>query len=142
VNETLFPGSDEHFTRAREMNKTLVRINGIDFPQSEFAFYMNRYGFSAKTYAGDFMQEVFDLFVRDIVTTLEKENMEVKHPEISYLVQEYRDGMLLFEISSDKIWNKPAGEQDALEKQWIEELNGKYPVSVHWEVLKKIKNKR
>ncbi len=138
--EECFPGSNEFFTKARPMEKTLVRINGVDFPQVEFAYYMNSYGFSAKTYAGDFMKEVFDLFVRDIVTTLEKENLEKKYPEIPYLVQEYRDGMLLFEISNDKIWNKSIEEQEALEQAWIKDLNKKYPVSVNWKVLKKIKN--
>jgi peptidyl-prolyl cis-trans isomerase SurA len=139
--EDYFPSSDEFFNKAVDMKKTLAVINGIDFPQAEFAYYMNRFPYSAKPYAGDFMREVYDLFVRDIVTTLEKENMEVKHPEIPYLIQEYRDGMLLFDVSNLKVWSYPVEEQAALEEKWVRELNEKYPVKINRKLLKKLKNK-
>ena len=45
-----------------------MQLDGKDFPQAEFAYYIQRCPFSTKTYAGDFMQEVYDLFIRDIVT--------------------------------------------------------------------------
>ena len=84
------------------------------------------------------MREVFDLYVRDIVTEAERSNLEQKHPEMPLLMQEYQDGILLFEISNQKVWSHPAAEQKALEKAWIEELNRKYPVEVNWKVLKKL----
>ena len=133
-----FPTEKAFYEKAKEMNKTLIQLNGQDFPQSEFAYYLQRAPFSTKTYAGDFMQEVFDLFIRDIVTAFERKNLEQKHPEIPHLMQEYRDGILLFEISNQKVWSKPTTEQKALEETWIEELNRKYPVQVNWEALKKL----
>ena len=133
-----FPTSKAFYEKAKEMNKPLIHLDGRDFPQAEFAYYLQRAPFSTKTYAGDFMQEVFDLFVRDIVTTAERKNLEQKHPEIPHLMQEYRDGILLFEISNEKIWSKPTAEQKALEEAWIEELNQKYPVEINWEALKKL----
>ena len=113
----------------------------MDFPQNEFAYYLQRCPFSTKTYAGDFMWEVYNLFIRDIVTTSERKNLEQKHPEMEHLMQEYRDGMLLFEISNQKIWSKPAAEQAELEKQWVEELNKSYPVEINWRLLKKLGKK-
>lgn len=139
--EEYFPSSNEFFDKAVDMKRTLVVVNGVDFPQAEFAYYMNRFPYSVKTYAGDFMKEVYDLFIRDIITTLEKENMLIKHPEIPFLIQEYRDGMLLFEVSNLKVWSKPIEEQAALEKEWIKELNKKYPVKINQKLLKKLKNK-
>ena len=85
------------------------------------------------------MQEVFDLFVRDIVTTTERKNLETKHPEFTHLMQEYRDGILLFNISNQKVWSKPAAEQPELEKAWLQELNKEYPVTINWKLLKKLK---
>lgn len=137
--EDYFPSSNEFFNKAVDMKQTVAVINGIEFPQSELAYYMNRFPYSTKPYAGDFMKEVYDLFVRDIVTTLEKENMVVKHPEIPYLLQEYRDGMLLFEISNLMVWSHPVEEQATLEKNWIKELNEKYPVKINRKLLKKLK---
>ena len=137
-----FPTDKIFYEKARELNKTLVHLNGFDFPQSEFAYYIQRCPFSTKTYAGDFMREVYGLFIRDVVTTAERKNLLTKHPEIPHLMQEYRDGILLFEISNRVIWNKPAAEQKALEEKWIADLNKKFPVTVNWKLLKKLRDKK
>lgn len=134
-----FPTDKEFYEKAKDMNKTLIHLVDTDFPQSEFAYYIQRCPFSTKTYAGDFMQEVFDLFVRDIVTTSERKNLETKHPEFTHLMQEYRDGILLFNISNQKVWSQPAAEQAQLEEVWLKELNKEYPVSINWKLLKKLK---
>jgi peptidyl-prolyl cis-trans isomerase SurA len=133
-----FPSSNDFWAKARDMDKTLILINGEDFPQKEFAHYMQRKPFSAKTYSKDFMREVFALFVRDIATTYERNNLEIKHPEVSHLIQEYRDGILLFELSNERVWTQPAEEQVVLEEKWVEELNEKYPVTVNSKLLEKL----
>jgi peptidyl-prolyl cis-trans isomerase SurA len=68
----------------------------------------------------------------------ERENLEIKYPEIPHLTQEYRDGILLFELSNEKIWSKPVEEQAALEAEWVKELNEKYPVTINSELLTKL----
>lgn len=135
-----FPTDTAFYNRASKMTKTLMHMNGVDFPQNEFAEYLRLYPFSAKTYSGDFLSEVYQLFVREIVTQLEKRTLNEDHPEFPKLVQEYRDGILLFEISSARIWEKPIEEQAELEKQWIKELNDKFETKINWKVLKDIKN--
>ena len=141
-----FPSDRAFYEKAKEMDKTLFHLNGTDFPQNEFAYYIQRCPFSTKSYAGDFMQEVYDLFIRDIVTTAERKNLTVKHPEFNHLMQEYRDGMLLFEISNREVWDKPAAEQAKAEADWLARLEKEYPVTINWKVVKKItkqaKNKK
>lgn len=138
-----FPSDAAFYEKAKDMTKVLMHVNGIDFPQNEFAYYIQRCPFSTKTYSGDFMQEVYNLFVRDIVTTAERRNLETKHPEYPHLMQEYRDGMLLFEVSNREVWSKPAAEQKELEARWIKSLNKKYPVKINWKLLEKLeKSKR
>lgn len=134
-----FPTDKEFYEKAKDMNKTLFHLADTDFPQSEFAYYIQRCPFSTKTYAGDFMQEVYDLFIRDIVTIAERKNLVTKHPEFTHLMQEYRDGILLFNISNEKIWSKPAAEQATLEEEWVKQLNKEYPVTINWKLLKKLK---
>ena len=60
-----------------------------------------------------------DLFIRDIVTTAERKNLETKHPEIPHLMPEYRDGILLFEVSNSRDLSKPSAQQKVLEAKWI-----------------------
>ena len=133
-----FPSDPAFYEKAKDMNKTLFHLNGTDFPQSEFAYYIQRCPFSTKSYAGDFMQEVYDLFIRDIVTTAERKNLTTKHPEFDLLMKEYRDGILLFDISNKEVWNKPMDQQAKAEAEWIEQLNRKYPVTINWKLVKKV----
>lgn len=133
-----FPTDSAFYNKGREMKKVLMQMNGVDFPQYEFVEYMRLFPFSAKTYSGDFLYEVYNLFVREIATELENRTLNSDHPEFSKLMQEYRDGILLFEISSEKVWDKPVEEQAGLEKQWMEELNKKFDTRVNWKVLKNI----
>lgn len=132
-----FPSDDSFFEKAKSMDKTLVRIDTVQFAQNEFAAYMMRSPFSTKTYSADFMKDVYNLFIREIMTSMEKKNLLLKHPDIPLIMNEYRDGILLFSISNEKIWNKPADEQKAAEEAWLRELKKKYPVEVNWKSIKK-----
>ncbi|WP_280748973.1 peptidylprolyl isomerase [Parabacteroides sp. PF5-9] len=138
----IFPISQEFHDKTEGMNKTVFTLDTLSFPQNEFATFMGISQLSTKTYACDFMKENYDLFVREILTTLEKRNFAEKYPEYNHLLQEYRDGILLFEISNDKIWSKPTSEQQALEEQWIAELNKKYPVEINWKILEKLQKQK
>jgi peptidyl-prolyl cis-trans isomerase SurA len=47
---------------------------------------------------------------------IEISTLEVKYPEYSNLINEYRDGMLLFEISNREVWEKASTDVKGLEK--------------------------
>lgn len=131
-----FPTDKAFFEKAQSMEKTLARMDTVNFTQSDFAIYLQRCPFSVKTYSGDFMQEVYALFVREILTNMERKNLTKKHPEFNLLINEYRDGILLFAISNEKVWNKPADEQKEIEEAWLKELRSKYSITVNWKALK------
>lgn len=57
----------------------------------------------------------FDLWVEDVITDLEDSKLEEKYPDFRYLIQEYHDGILLFNISEDKIWNYAVEDSAGLE---------------------------
>ncbi|MDR1096687.1 MAG: peptidylprolyl isomerase [Tannerella sp.] len=134
-----FPTDTSFFYKGMEMQKPLIRLKSIDFLQNEFVAYISRRPTSAKTLSIDFMQEIFDLFVREIVTEMEREVLERDYPEYNMLVKEYYDGILLFEVSNKRVWSRPAEEQERLEAEWVKELKEKYPVTVNRKVLKNLK---
>lgn len=46
----------------------------------------------------------------------EDKMLEKKNPDFRYLVKEFHDGMLLFEINSREVWNKPYTDSTGLKK--------------------------
>ena len=94
-------------------------------------------------------------------------NLENKYPEFGLLMQEYRDGILLFNISKDVVWDKASQDeaklkelyekgnfdkpynkvrgiiisqyQDELEKEWVKQLREKYTIKVNQNILNSIK---
>jgi peptidyl-prolyl cis-trans isomerase SurA len=134
-----FPTDTSFYYRGIEMAKPLARFDSITFMQNDFVDYMNRRPTSAKTLSIDFMQEIYDLFVREVLTEMEREKLESDYPEYKMVMKEYYDGILLFEVSNKRVWSYPADEQDRFEAEWIKELTEKYPVTINKKVIKKLR---
>ena len=52
------------------------------------------------------MNLLYDNFVEQSLLNYEKENLENKYVDYKMLVQEYRDGILLFQLMDEKVWSK------------------------------------
>jgi len=138
--EDYFPADTGFYNLAITMTKSLMRTKETNHLQDEFAEYVRlKASLSSKTYSGDMLNEMFLFFVREIMTELEKRDLE-NNQEFIQLINEYHDGILLFEVSSTRVWDKPVEEQAKLEKEWLEELNKKYKVDINWKVLNNLKN--
>ena len=57
----------------------------------------------------------FKRFVDQTLTSYEDSHLEEKYPDFKYLLKEYHDGILLFNISEDKIWNAAAQDSAGLQ---------------------------
>ena len=57
------------------------------------------------------------------ITALENSKLEEKYPDFRYLFQEYHDGILLFNISEEKIWNFAAQDTVGLEEFYKKNTN-------------------
>lgn len=42
-------------------------------------------------------------------------SLELSYPEFKYLMQEYRDGILLFEVSNREVWNRASADKEGLQ---------------------------
>ncbi len=67
----------------------------------------------------------FNNWVDHEITKLENSKLEAKYPDFRYLYQEYHDGILLFNISEEKIWNFAAKDSAGLE-EYHKKNGGKY----------------
>lgn len=107
-------------------------------------------------------------FINYSLIQYENSQLEQKYPEFGMLMQEYKDGILLFNICNDLIWSKASKDteglkayfeankaeypadytykkgpvvndyQTYLEKQWLESLHRKYTITINQDVLNTI----
>lgn len=92
-----------------------------------FAGYLGRFqGVEMKGSLEEFIEERFQYYIYDKVLTYENSILEEKYPEFKNLVEEYFNGMLLYEINSQNIWNKSLQDSVGLEK-FYEEIKTQFP---------------
>ncbi len=53
---------------------------------------------------------------REDLMAYEEKQLEKKYPEFRLLMQEYHDGLLLFEVSNQEVWEKAAQDEEGLAK--------------------------
>jgi peptidyl-prolyl cis-trans isomerase SurA len=80
----------------------------------EFIDYLeNSTGSTFTTDHLTFINKMLESFIAERILKYEDSILEEKYPDFRYLMDEFHDGILLFDISSDKVWNK--GQEDSTE---------------------------
>lgn len=92
-------------------NMTLFTIDNKEFDNNALLSYIKR-----KKIKNGTVLSVYDSWVSEEIIKLEDSKLEDKYPEFRYLMNEYHDGILLFNISQEKIWNRAAEDTLGLEK--------------------------
>lgn len=64
-------------------------------------------------------------YINSALVAYENKMLEKKYSDFAYLMQEYRDGILLFNISNDSVWQK-AGKDTTGLKNYFETHKSKY----------------
>lgn len=62
------------------------------------------------------LRGLIDQYVNDVLAEYEANELCRTNDEFRYLLQEYHDGMLLFEISNREVWNKAMEDESGLKK--------------------------
>ena len=97
-------------------NETLFTLNGMKYTVSNFAEY---YANSKKPKETDIEKSItksVDDYINYAIIAYENSILEDKYPDFRNLYNEYRDGMLLFEISNREVWDKAAKDEKGLKK--------------------------
>ena len=99
VAKEIFSNDNIRTIAVDSLQQILLTINNKEIKQEAFINYIkNRKN-----------KPVFDLytdFKDQEILSYYKENLEKTEPEFAYTLQEYKDGLLLFELMQRKIWDK------------------------------------
>ena len=106
----------------------LFYIENFEFFVSDFEQY-----FSDKKldFDGIDLPLEFANFVNDCLLSYEESQLHINYPEYNSLTKEYEEGILLFNITNDKVWNKAVIDTASLEKFYMNNTDDYvYPESV------------
>lgn len=81
----------------------------------EFANYIEKRGSMIVTNDSSvFINRSIETRAYDQIINYENSVLEIKYPEFRYLMNEFHDGILLFEISGKKVWNRVSDDSTGL----------------------------
>ncbi len=95
---------------------TLLTIGSSDLSIGDFAEFIEvtQSSDSRARIPRLYMTQMYHQFIDNSLLEYEYNRMPEEHSEISHLLQEYRDGILLFEISNRKVWAKALSDTAGL----------------------------
>jgi len=102
-------------------NKEIINIGGKSFTQMDFAKYLeSQMMFRSPTDIFELMKGMYRTWVEESIVNYEDAQLDKKYPEFKNLLREYRDGILLFDLTDQKVWSRAvkdtAGLKDFYEK--------------------------
>jgi peptidyl-prolyl cis-trans isomerase SurA len=110
IDSTLSKG---HYVVAEgvDTNKTLFKLQKKEYKVADFIDYiMSNAKEQPFMSSGSYAYQLYDEYVKKSVFDYEDARLEEKYPDFKLLVQEYHDGILLFDLMDKEVWKK--AEQD------------------------------
>ncbi len=126
----------------KNMTKPVFTLAGKNYLQNDFVQYaetlMHGKVNGPKNAA---VRDAYNMYVNTVVNDFEEHKLVDENPEFKNLMEEYRDGIMLFELMDRNVWSKAAKDSTGL-KAFYESHNSKY----NWEpgfegAVYKFKNK-
>ncbi|OQA02319.1 MAG: Chaperone SurA precursor [Bacteroidetes bacterium ADurb.Bin408] len=115
VDDSVFVGKWQIET-AKNLKDTLFKLADKVFTQQDFATYLfNHQGHRVKENIENYVNAVYNGYVDETCVNYEDSRLEIKDIDFRNLMKEYRDGILLFELTQQKVWSKAINDTVGLE---------------------------
>ena len=99
-----------------EGSKQFIVIGNNQLVYSDFYNYLNnsKRGLKVRQSVTDFVTTQYENFVNSEVLKYHEENLEFVNVDFANILNEYREGLLLFDLMEDKVWNAVKSDTAAL----------------------------
>ena len=101
-------------SKAQGLDKTVFSLGSVKFTQQDLANYIAQKQTKRTTDIPGFFNETYSSFVADNCIAYEDKRLEEKYPDFRMLVQEYHDGILLFDLTDKNVWSKAVKDSTGL----------------------------
>ena len=113
--------SDSTFlAEASKLNKPLCSFATKSLTQEDFFKYLKTNNNTDKTIASEMIDEKFNAYLDAQLLAYEDTQLEKKYDDFRFLMNEYHDGILLFEVSNKEVWDKASKDTEGLAKYFNE----------------------
>ncbi len=119
IDSTFFMGKWK--ASSLKSNKTLFVLGGQKFKQQEFAKYVEKnFRTVRKDAPAVVVKQLYTQWEKNQILAYEEALLPTKYPAYKALVQEYHDGIILYEIMQDQVWNKAVKDTAGLRAYFME----------------------
>jgi peptidyl-prolyl cis-trans isomerase SurA len=123
IDSTYFQGKWTA-ARASKLNAPMFYLANEAYTQTDFAKYLESHMTRrAPANAGQIVYENYRNWVDESVISHEESQLDAKYPEFRALMQEYRDGILLFDLMDKKVWSKAVKDTVGLKEFYDKNKN-------------------
>jgi peptidyl-prolyl cis-trans isomerase SurA len=115
---------------AAKLKKPMFKFAKKTVNQADFYNYLVKNSSTDKTSAPDIINEKLAAFIDQELLAYENTQLENKHEDFRLLMNEYHDGILLFEVSNNEVWEKASKDTAGLAaffKKNVEKYNWDKP---------------
>jgi peptidyl-prolyl cis-trans isomerase SurA len=128
--DTLIIQGITQYDRSKIPSGNIYSFAGQHLSARDFADYLEKRGYMVNTKNPVYYIDAsVESIMSDDILKYENSVLEKKYPDFRYLMNEFHDGILLFDISSKKVWNKvqedSAGLHDYYNKNKVNFLSKK-----------------
>ena len=107
-------------------NKEVFNLAGKSYTQNDFAkFLETQMTFRSPTDVNEVMKAIYKTWVEESIVNFEDTQLEKKYVDFRNLLREYRDGILLFDLTDQKVWSKAVKDTSGL-KEFYEKNKNNY----------------
>jgi peptidyl-prolyl cis-trans isomerase SurA len=115
VDVSIMQGKWKKIIPFNNQEKVLFSFANNSVTLNDFAnFLLDNQRREKPTTIGSYIEAKYERFVTSEITRYEDSQLEAKYPEFKTLMQEYQDGILIFEIMQNEIWNKASKDSAGL----------------------------
>lgn len=116
--------------KTKALTKPVFGITGKSWTQQQFLDYLeSKQKRESSMPTAQYVQDKFKQYVDEEILAFEDSQLETKYPEFRMLMKEYRDGILLFELTDQKVWSKAVKDSTGLQAYYEQnKMNYLHPV--------------
>ncbi len=93
----------------KNMTKPVFALGGKNYLQSDFALFVETLTHGKLNGPKNVVvHDAYNLYVSNVVNDFEEHKLVEENPEFKNLMEEYRDGIMLFELMDRNVWSKAA----------------------------------